>query len=82
MMISALAEKEEKPMINAWWLLLIVPVSASFGFILAALLAANGKDEKPVVRLSRKPGCIEFTITDVEFGNIEEVICEREDFKN
>ena len=29
------------PMISAWWLLLIVPLSASFGIVLAALMAAN-----------------------------------------
>jgi hypothetical protein len=31
-------------MINAWWLLLIVPASVLFGFCLAALMAANGED--------------------------------------
>lgn len=28
-------------MINAWWLLLICPLSAAFGFFIAALLAAS-----------------------------------------
>lgn len=28
-------------MISAWWLLLIVPLSASFGYVLAALMVAN-----------------------------------------
>jgi hypothetical protein len=32
-------------MINAWWLLLIVPISALAGFILAAILAAGGRSE-------------------------------------
>ena len=30
-------------MINAWWLLLIVPASAWLGFLMAAMLAANGR---------------------------------------
>ena len=30
-------------MINAWWLLLIVPASAWFGFLMAAMLAASNR---------------------------------------
>ena len=30
-------------MISAWWLLLIVPASAWLGFLMAAMLAANGR---------------------------------------
>ena len=32
-------------MINALWLLLIVPVSALAGFMLAAIMAAGGRSE-------------------------------------
>ena len=32
-------------MISAWWLFLIVPVSALVGFMLAAILAAGGRSE-------------------------------------
>jgi len=32
-------------MMSAWWLLLIVPVSAMFGFIIAVLCAAADEDD-------------------------------------
>ena len=32
-------------MFSAWWLLLIIPVSALAGFMLAAILAAGGRNE-------------------------------------
>ena len=32
-------------MINALWLILIVPAAASLGFVLAALISANGCEE-------------------------------------
>ena len=32
-------------MMNVWHLLWIIPLAASFGFVIAALLAANGRSD-------------------------------------